>query len=144
MPPSLMGLLMSPHTTAAYQGSFHMNERAFGREVAEAPAQVEIIITADGVGDRIRNSACTLIVILDEIHSKNNLQSTVSQTSEMQEQQLGSDHHLKRWSAVSLSKCCQKLFRFQQNKQVKIDGKLSGAGVYLHTLKFDRSICGFV
>lgn len=87
---------MSPHTTAAYQASFHMNERAFGREVAQAAAQVEIIIAADGVGYRIRHSACILIVILDEIHDKNNSQSTVSQASEMQEQQFGSDHHLKR------------------------------------------------
>lgn len=86
---------MSPHTTAASQASFHMNERTFGREVAQAPAQVEIITTADGVGYHIRNSACILIVILDEIHLKktkpNDLQFTVSQTSETQDQQFGSE-----------------------------------------------------
>lgn len=69
-----------------------MNERTFGREVAQAPAQVQIITTAASVEYSIRNSACILIIILDEIHSKkNNLQLTVSQTSKTQDPQFGSE-----------------------------------------------------
>lgn len=69
-----------------------MNERTFGREVAQAPVQVEIMTTADSVEYSIRNSACILIFILDVIHSKKiNLQFTVSQTSETQDPQFGSE-----------------------------------------------------
>lgn len=55
-----------------------MNEKAFWREVGWALVQVELIITADSVGYHVRNRACLLLVMLDECHYNNNLQSIVS------------------------------------------------------------------